>query len=319
MESYKYNIQDFLNIKFNGFDIELPKETLVLIQELTSQVGSPTYIKTPIFEKKENKFDKSKESKEYFLNDKKKKFNKNATNDEDWKSIRNVTKIEEKNTIDYQIDCIRSSLNKITNKNYDDLEKKIIQILDEMNSTEEEMMKIGKNIFDIASNNRFYSKLYADLYSTLIKKYSMMNTIFQNNLLSFLELFKHIEYISPEENYDKFCKINKENESRKALSAFILNLTINNIIPKEKLFEITVNLSNKILELIKLDSNKNNVDEITENIAILYNKDIFKTCEIKIDNLFISDFFKKMANSKTKDYLSLSNKTIFKFMDIIEM
>jgi hypothetical protein len=306
-----------LNIKFNGFDIELPAETLILIQELTTHVGSPTYIKTPIFEKKENKYDKSEE---YFLNDKKKKkFNKNGTNDEDWKSIRNVTKIEQKNTIDSQIDFIRSCLNKITNKNYDDLEKKIIQILDEMNSTEEEMMKIGKNIFDIASNNRFYSKLYADLYSTLIKKYSMMNTIFQNNLLSFLELFKHIEYISPEENYDKFCKINKENESRKALSAFILNLTINNIIPKEKLFEITVNLSNKILELIKLDSNKNNVDEITENIAILYNKDIFKTCEIKVDNLFITDFFKKMANSKTKDYLSLSNKTIFKFMDIIEM
>ena len=126
MESYKYNIQDFLNIKFNGFDIELPKETLVLIQELTSQVGSPTYIKTPIFEKKENKYDKSKESKEYFLNDKKKKFNKNPTNDEDWKSIRNVTKIEQKNTIDSQIDCIRSCLNKITNKNYDDLERKYL-------------------------------------------------------------------------------------------------------------------------------------------------------------------------------------------------
>jgi hypothetical protein len=39
---------------FNGFDIKLPEETLVMITELSQQVGSPTYIKTPIFQKREH-------------------------------------------------------------------------------------------------------------------------------------------------------------------------------------------------------------------------------------------------------------------------
>ena len=33
----------------------------------------------------------------------------------------------------------------------------------------------------------------------------------------------------------------------------------------------------------------------------------------------ISEIIEKIANSKPKDYLSLTNKTIFKFMDMIEM
>ena len=40
----QYTLQDTLDITFNGFDIQLPEETIKLIQELSSQVGSPTYI-----------------------------------------------------------------------------------------------------------------------------------------------------------------------------------------------------------------------------------------------------------------------------------
>ena len=37
----------------------------------------------------------------------------------------------------------------------------------------------------MASNNIFYSKLYADLYTELIHKYEIMNTIFEANLSKF--------------------------------------------------------------------------------------------------------------------------------------
>ena len=50
----RYTLKDFVDITFNGFDIKLPEETLVMITELSQQVGSPTYIKTPIFQKREH-------------------------------------------------------------------------------------------------------------------------------------------------------------------------------------------------------------------------------------------------------------------------
>ena len=49
----QYTLQDVLEITFNGFDITLPEETIKLIQELSNQVGSPTYVKTPTFPKKD--------------------------------------------------------------------------------------------------------------------------------------------------------------------------------------------------------------------------------------------------------------------------
>jgi hypothetical protein len=73
--------------------------------------------------------------------------------------------------------------------------------------------------------------------------------------------------------------------------------------------------------IIKEDNKKNEVDELSENISILfsYNKHLFESCE----ELFNGDKFvptiEKLANCKPKTYPSLSSKAIFKFMDLIEM
>ena len=78
---------------------------------------------------------------------------------------------------------------------------------------------------------------------------------------------------------------------------------------------------NKIYIYIDQDNKKNEVDELTEIIAILYKKELFNgdiNCEL-IDNMSIPEIIEKLAHSKSKNYLSLSNKSIFKFMDLIEM
>ena len=53
-QNMKYNLSDINNIIFQGFDFELPEETLKIISELALQVGSPDYVKTPVFQKREN-------------------------------------------------------------------------------------------------------------------------------------------------------------------------------------------------------------------------------------------------------------------------
>jgi hypothetical protein len=296
-----YSHQDFKNIIFDGFNFSLPDETIVLINELASKVGAPTYIKTPVFKKKEVP---------------------TANANETWEKVRSfkTTKIEQKQGIDSKIDMIRFHLNKITDKNYIDCHNKIVDLLNvliENNITDEDLMRICLHIFEIASNNRFYSKLYADLYSDLISRFDIMKTIFNNSFNSFMELFNHVEYVDPAVNYDAFCKNNKDNECRKSLSTFILNLMKNNIISREKVMTLLSQLLTQVQQFILLENKKNEVDELTENIALLFKAEL--VAEIMIDGVSFLTILQNLAKSKTKSYPSLSNKSIFKYMDLCEM
>ena len=322
-----FTLTDFHNITFGGFEIKLPDETIAIITELALQVGSPTYIKTPIFAKKDPPQQKEREKCDTTSFKKKRRGNQGneVVNDEDWESLRTfqATKMEQKVGIDAHFDLIRSCLNKITDKNYSEQSGKITDILNQLNigdSAAEDMLRVGNAIFEIASNNRFYSKIYADLYTSLINNYAIMKVVFENNLNSFMELFEKIEYINADENYDKFCKINVDNEKRKSLSSFFVNLSMTKIITDEKIFEFATNLLKQVLKFIYEENKKNEVDEMVENIAILYNKDIFaKSEELMTNGETFVKTIEKFAVSKSKMFSSLSNKSIFKFMDMIEM
>jgi hypothetical protein len=339
----KYSLHDFNNIIFDGFDFKLPDETVNLISELSLEVGSPSYIKTPVFKKKENHLLKSvvpgviEGISGHILSDnvasshayqykKRRGRNMDIVNDEDWESIRSfhTTVMEQKVGIDVHIDLIRSNLNKMSDKNYQDLKNKIIDVIDtliENDVTNENLLLVSSSIFEIASTNRFYSKLYADLYCDLINKYDFMKEVFEKSFYSFMDVFTQIEYVDPDKDYDRFCRINKDNEKRKSLSAFFVNLTVNGLITKEELLKVVCDLINNVFEFIVLENKKNEVDEITENIALLcVNKSILENKEYKVfDGLTIEETISKLANSKTKKYPSLSNKSIFKYMDMIDM
>ena len=313
-----YTLQDFTDITFKGFSVQLPNDTIQLINLLAEQVGSPSYIKTPVFEKRESKENNNSHDYSIFRKKRKIKNNMETMSDQNWESIRSfqATKMEYKNGIDAQFDQIRSCLNKMSDKNYEEQTSKILVILNalvEEKTSEEDMRKIGNAIFEVASNNRFYSKIYADLYTKLIKDFEVMGQIFNDNLLTFLELFNNIQCVDPDKDYDAFCKNNLKNEKTKALSTFFINLYNNEIISKKQIMDITNNLMTQVNVLVYLENKKSDVEEMTENIAILFNKKLFGHDE---------SFYKKielLANSKSKDYLSLSNKAIFKYMDMIDM
>jgi hypothetical protein len=326
-DSLKYTLNDFNNMIFNGFNYELPTDILNIISEIALEVGSPNYVKTPIFKKKDNSMNIEPVS---INNNKKKRSNKNTEvfNDSDWKTISSfqATKIEEKVGLDSEIDLIRSYLNKITDKNYKETTNNIIMVIEKMienNITSDEMIKVSSTVFEIASTNRFYSKIYAELYSELIKKYEIMREIFEKSLNTFIELFNVIEYVDPSVDYNSFCRINKNNEKRKSLAAFFMNLMDNKIIDKEHIILITINLLNQLYNYISEENKKNEVDELAENVFLLYKKDLYKNNSDynyeKIDGLTVIEIIEKISHSKVKDYKSLTNKTIFKFMDMIEM
>jgi hypothetical protein len=321
-----YNLDSINEILFNGFDYKLPQETLEIISNLALQVGSPDYVKTPVFQKRENPM-KVEPPKEALKKNRRNKPTE-IINDADWDTLRTfqTTKMEEKSGIMAQIDSIRVYLNKLTDKNYIDIHNKIIDIIDNVINDSislQDMSQFSSTIFEIASTNRFYSKIYAELYSDLSTKYEMMKTTFETNFENFTDLFNNIEYVDPNVNYDKFCEINKINEKRKALAAFYLNLMLNGIISEKQIMQITRNLLAQIYTFISQDDKKNEVDELTETVAILYKKELYANDGgdnyDKIDGYTINEVIERIANSKVKDYKSLTNKTLFKFMDLIDM
>jgi hypothetical protein len=331
----KYTLDNIITILFNGFEYKLPDETLDKISEIALQVGSPDYVKTPVFQKRDNPMKVEVAVKENMSGNKRNKRGKanEVTSNADWDAIRAnstanaVSKLsEDKSEFDIQIENIRLQLNKMTDKNYTDISSKIFESINKLiedDISSEEMKKLSTIVFELATNNRFYSKIYADLYSELISKYSEIKETFESNLQSFTELFDNIEYIDSNVNYDKFCENNKKNEKRRSLAAFYINLMNNKVISRSQIMKITRNLLSQIYSFITIENKKNEVDELTETIAILYKKEIYEDDEgddyEQIEGYTINEIIERVASSKIKDFKSLSNKSLFKFMDLIEM
>ena len=297
----QYTLNDFENIKLKG-EIEISNDIQKKINYLTSKVGAPTYSKTPNFKKRGR--------------------HRVKNHSENWAGIRNfktTTIIKETEGIGKIIDDIILLLNKITKSNYSVMSKKIIQVMKDIDADDEEnLLKLGSAIFLIGSSNEFYSKLYSKLYKDLIEEFPFMSNICMKTLFSFGKLFENIEYIPAEENYDKFCAINKDNEKRRALSCFFVNLMLLNIIEKSKIYDLINNLIDKQNLYFNDKSKKKIIDEISENIFILIK--LGKNCFIgEKEWETIYNHITLIANASTSLYPALSNKTIFKFMDITEM
>jgi len=328
----KYSLDNINQTLFDGFDYKLSEKTLEIISSLSLQVGSPDYVKTPNFQKRDNPMKNEPKRSSggeggggYSGGNGRNRRGKaiEITTDEDWDSIKTTTKVEEKDAFSTQLDSIRVYLNKITDKNYIDMRNKIIELIDKLiieNISAENLSILSYILFDIASTNRYYSKIYADLYSDLSKKYEVIKTTFEKNLEKFTDLFNNIEYVDPDINYNRFCEINKINEKRKALASFYFNLMINNIISKTQIKDIIKNLLSQIFTFILQDDKKSEVDELTETVIILYKKELYDTDYSKeIEGYTINEIVHKIANSKVKDYKSLTQKSLFKFMDLIDM
>ena len=327
----QYSITDYDDITNAGFICNLSQETLDIISKLSEQVGAPTYIKTPIFLKKENRsvigLGGGGMGGNMGSNFKKTKNKPSEITDDDWDAIRafQTTQKHVSEGIQKNVDNIRGYLNKITDNNEEamikDIKAEISQLI-EHDTSHENMMKIGYSIFNIASSNSFYSALYARLFKSLMNDYDIFKKIFEDNFKEFMNLFESIEFVDPKKNYDKFCEYTKTNDKRRAMSLFVVNLMINKIISEDEIIEIIKQLQALISNYISKPEKSNEVEELTENLSIIVtkSKDYLGKDETKSawDNIIKKVEFVTILKPKMKEYPSITNKTIFKHMDLLE-
>jgi hypothetical protein len=334
--SKTYNLEQINTILFAGLDYPIPDETINLLNYLTEQIGSSSFIKNKVFHKREQKQEimLCDPVSNYKIDKKKRKGNKGMeVGNEDWDSIRSfhTTKIEQKTGLDAIIDKLRLTLSKLTKDKFQIIKEQIIaginEIMEMETNTDILTDKIGNMIYDIGLNNKLLSKMYADFFTELLNIYDWLRPIISSKLNTYLDLFENMVYFDPDKDYDKFCDMNAINERRKMATQMFVNLSLNGVISKVTIYELLVSLLKMMFNLLNQPDKKYEVDEITENIAILFNKDIIECVEKNnfdkdkhmINDLRIVDLIKSFANSKAKDYKSLSNKAIFKYMDLIEM
>ena len=254
--------------------------------------------------------------------------NVEITDDDEWERIvpfKTTPIFVQKEGVDGSITQIRINLNKLTDKNYLTISFKIMETIDglvEGDVNGVNLQKVGKIIFEIASNNRFYSKIYADFYSELIHKYEVMKLIFQSNCDDYFSLFDKIEYVDNAEDYDRFCAINKINENRKAISEFFLNLVKNKIMTRKRLFGIIIKLFQNIVTNIHVENKTNEVNEMVENFIILFDLPLFNKYKDELviynDTVSIVEVIRTLSETKSKEFPSLSVKTRFKFLSFVE-
>ena len=307
IDNHLYKLNEFQAISKKINDCLLPDEVIKMINDIALRVGAPEYQKTPVFSRRERSENRPSRNKITPLN---------------WEEMRNFkpTKLSKSETpFEKIMDNLRLSLNKMTESNFVDIKNDIIKILQDTLSvehSEEDLVNIGSSIFEIGSMNKFWTEMYAKLYKDLIDIFPVMYGIYERNFERFGELFDNIRYVSSEEDYDLFCDINKENDIRRSMSSFFVNLMKHGVVSVTKLGEVINNLVSKIKELIVLKGMNNQVDEIGENIFIMVNggHDILETDWGDFKE--VKEYLKLVTNLKKRDYPSLSNKTIFKFMDL---
>ena len=308
-----YTLSDIEQIAFNGFSYNMDPVVLDIINNLAMKVGSPAYIKTPVFQKKE-------QPKQMSQQPVRKRRTKELPNTEWDKPEQNNTSsvLVQKKGIDAEINKIRVCLNKLSESTYADNVVQIKEIINAMNVSEEDLYKVGNAIFEIASNNKFFSKLYANLYTELMQTFPMLRDIFTQNYNSYSTLFKNIQYVNPDVDYNQFCINNVANEQRKAMSAFFVNLNLSGVIPAESIADILKELFESVISLMVQPNKSNEVCEIVENIAILYTtKELPETRVNWMDaENTLAEIIVKLGKTKMKTYPSLPSKAIFKFMDL---
>jgi len=314
MAAIQYNLNNYNAILFGSYNNDTPNETPMKYTLPSSVIDTINYLS--------RKFGGDVVEKE---KPKKPRYVYNKQSDDSWinpSGFKPTVFVEKLVGTDKLMNDIRATLNKISNKNYDTNRDVIIGLLQDLvnekkEDTKKDLEKIGNNIFDIASTNKFFSEIYARLYKDISEKFpEIFNSILTAFLEGFTNTMKTILYVDQKDSYDDFCKYNKDNDKRKATSMFITNLVKNNVIQSDVLVNIITTIQSILNSYMNEENKVNEVEEIIENIFILLTSNLIflKSCK----NTEIITFIQDISILKPKDLPSMSSRAIFKCLDILD-
>ena len=309
-----YTLKDFKIIEQSGLTYAIPPDIQTLINTIATEVGAPAYIKTPSFARRTNS-----QRHEPLNNNKRKNKTPRELSNAEWENLMvfQTTVKKEHSGIDIIIDEVRIILNKLTDETYDIMFPKLKEQINTLHA-EADIQQIAKEIFSIASDNMFYSKVYTRLYAELVDIYDFYLDILNDHMSQYLIEYKNIVHIqSSEDNYVEFCKNNDNNRKRKALGVFFVNASFHYLINRYKICDLIRNIQLHMISLLQVSSSSEIIEELSDLLFVMITK-----CDEEYDNLplwhEITEDIKKISKMNIKDNASLTHKTRFKHMDILD-
>ena len=300
-----YTLDQFTDIALNLNKHILPDDVLSVYDKLLKDLNINT--RTVEYEQREKKYKRQKNNKPELL------------------SSGKVVEFKQKEVVvktDYEkiMINIRASLNKLSSKNYDTQTELLRSYLDELSSLNDEsyFMECSNYLFDVASKNKFYSEMYANLYVELSKLYPIFEERKEQFIIDCIEDLDTITYIDETQDYEGFCKNNKQNDIRRSMNTFLIHLY------KKKQCNIQCILKMTTAIFDKIEVNKNTasqvhvIEELTEILYIFISELI---CEFKQHTSWdiILNNLTEYTNIKVSDYPGLTTRIKFKFMDMMDI
>jgi hypothetical protein len=298
-------MDSYNDIIYSNFSYKLPELETSIIANLIKTLGCTNQ---DVVEDKNNKYKRTSHNRK----------TSTKRTEEPWEKPKPFvsTKLDKKEGVEKTINDIRICLNKMSTKNYEAQREVIFEHFNDIDNNED-YDRIITSLIEIASSNKFYSSIYTNLYKELLEKHPLFNNRSDEIVSKYMASIELIEYVDSNVDYDKYCENNKKNDKRKGLAMFIVNLMKNGLIDKTVLLKIIIDLQNMIIKYVDEDNKYGEVDEIIENVYILITT---TTNELKEESNWenVMSSITQCSKLKAKDHKSLSSKTVFKYMDLLD-
>ena len=316
-----YSLEQIQQYESSGELFQLPLEIRALIDSVNKQIVPIVLDKN---ESHNKKVGHSGHVSTQTINKKgPKKVTEEPQKDQSWERIREfkATPIGTAQTgPEKLIQDVRSALNKMSSKNYEVQKDLILTLL--KNNLNDINAEVSKTIFDIASTNRFYAEIYAKLYKELVAQFPIFNDLLNNFIVVFVNNVREIEHVDADKDYEMFCAYNKRNDMRKAMTVFLVYLMKEEVLSKLRIINIILAFQELTGKYLDEPNRVNEVDEITEVLFLFLQegKDRFQDIQTEwIWKFKVVPFVQQVAKYKKNNKPSISSRTIFKYMDMMEL
>jgi len=248
-------------------------------------------------------------------------------NMENWKKREEfkATVIAKKEGYDNLFGELKKFLNKLTTANYDTQVESVIETVKSIIALDDDdekirigLMQTAEVILQVACSNKYYSTMYAKLFMRLVDIHAQFLEEKGRICDKFLTALQEIEIVDPNVDYDRFCIVNKKNDERRSMMLFVINLYKTGGCSIDELSSIVIKIDEMIHSHVSASSFIEYTNELTEIMNIFVTNMV---SEIKSNKewVFVKDRIVDYSKYKTKDYPGMSSRTIFKYMDMVDL
>jgi hypothetical protein len=160
--------------------------------------------------------------------------------------------------------------------------------------------------------------MYAKLFMRLVDIHDQFLDEKSRICDKFLNALHEIEIVDPNVDYDRFCIVNKKNDERRSMMLFIINMYKTGGCTFNELMSIVIKIDEMIHSHVSASTFIEYTNELTEIMNIFVTNMV---SEIKTNKewVFVKDRIVDYSKYKTKDYPGMSSRTIFKYMDMVDL